>query len=224
MDEPLKIVLALAYAYILGSISLAYLIGRMVKGIDLRKVGSGTVGAANVWHNVGRWWIFPVGIFDLFVKGLTPVLLARYALDLDLNIQALAGFMAILGHDWPVFLSFHGGRGIAPMVGVLMALARIELTLFIVISLVGWRLTNSAAVWVLISLALLPVWSMAWGRPAAIVWLVTGILVLTIIKRLTSNFRPGVPISKPRLFWNRLVYDRDFGDRETWMGQRPSTP
>lgn len=224
MDDSLKIAIVLAYGYLLGSVPMAYIVARAVKGVDLRKVGSGTVGASNIWHNVGRWWILPLGAFDLFVKGLTPVLLAREVLDLGLGVQAAAGFMAVMGHDWPVFLRFQGGRGVAPIVGVLMALARIELTLFIVVSVAGWRLTNSAAVWVLLSLLLLPAWSLIWGKPASIAWLMGGILAATIVKRLTSNFRRAGPVSIPRLMWYRLVYDRDIRDRDDWVRRGPSTP
>ena len=224
MDDSLKIAIALTYGYLLGSVPMAYIVARAVKGVDLRKVGSGTVGASNVWHNVGRWWIFPLGVFDLFVKGLTPVLLAREVLDLGLGAQAAAGFVAILGHDWPVFLRFQGGRGVAPMVGVLMMLARIELTLFIVVSVAGWRLTNSAAVWVLLSLLLLPAWSLIWGKPASIAWLMGAILAATIAKRLASNFRRAGPVSVLRLMWYRLVYDRDVGDRDDWVRRRPPAP
>ncbi len=217
MDEPLKVTLVLAYSYLVGSVPLAYAIGRMVKGVDLRKVGSGTVGASNVWHNVGRWWIFPLGIFDLFVKGLTPITLARNGLDLSLEIQAAAGLMVLLGHNWPIFLKFHGGRGIAPMVGVFLAMARIELTLFIVISVAGWRLTNSAALWVLLSLLLLPMWSVLWGRPTAIVWLMAGTVGLAIAKRLTSNSLRGGSVGTLRLLWTRLVFDRDIAEHDAWM-------
>ena len=223
MDESLKIALALAYGYLLGSVSLAYLVARLVKGVDLRQVGSGTLGASNIWHNVGKVWIFPVGLFDLFVKGMTPVLLARYGLELGLEAQAAAGFMAILGHNWPVFLRFQGGRGVTPMVGVLLALAQVELTLFVVVAVGGWRLTNSAAVWVLLSTLLLPVWSLAWGRPAAVVWLMIGIIAVTIGKRLASNFsRNGTSLSTRRLLWNRLVYDRDIADRDAWVRRGPT--
>ena len=133
MDDSLQIALVLLYAYLLGSVPTAWIVARLVKGIDLRKVGSGTIGASNVYYNVGRFWILPVGIFDLFVKGLTPVYLAR-ALGLEIEIQATAGLLAVVGHNWPVTLGFKGGRGVAPSVGALLALGRLELAFFIVIT------------------------------------------------------------------------------------------
>jgi glycerol-3-phosphate acyltransferase PlsY len=219
MDESLKIALTLTYGYLLGSVSSTYLVGRLVKGIDLRQVGSGSLGASNVWQHVGKFWIFPVGIFDLFVKGVTPVLLARYLLDLGLGVQATAGLAAMAGHNWPIFLRFHGGRAVTSMVGVLGILAPVEMGLFVVVSVVGWGLTRSAAVWVLISLLLLPVWSLALNRPEVIVKLMVGIVVVTVVKRLASNSKSTSQVSTPRLLWNRLVYDRDVGDHDAWVRQ-----
>lgn len=220
MDEAARIALAVTYAYLLGSVSPAYLVGRFVAGVDLRNVGSGTVGASNVWHNVGRWWIFPVGIFDLFAKGLTPVLVAQ-SLGLDIEWQALAGCLTIVGHNWPVFLGFRGGRGIVPTLGVLLALARIELALFVVVALIGWRLTNSAAVWVLIGILLLPAWSWALGHSAAHIVLMGSIAALTVGKRLTANAGGQSQAGLGRLLWNRLAYDRDISNHDAWV-QRSS--
>ena len=221
MDEPLKIALVLVYGYLVGSVPTAYIIGRLVKGIDLRQYGTGNIGAANVWYSVGKGWIFPQGVFDLFVKGPTPVWLARYALDLSLEVQVAAGLLAIVGHNWPVFLGWRGGRGIAPIVGVLLALARIELTLFIVVSVTGWRLTNSAALWVLFSLLLLPVWSLVWDRPPATLGLMLGIIAIAVLKRLVANEPRAVPLNKPRVLLNRILFDRDIVDHDAWVRRRP---
>ena len=224
MDELWKVALAFLYGYLLGSVSPAYLVGRLVKRIDLRRVGSGTLGASNIWYHVGKAWIYPVGVFDLFVKGVTPVALARFGLGLDLDAQAGAGLLAVIGHNWPIFLWFKGGRGVTPMVGVLLAMPTAglhrfpaELALFIIVAVVGWRLTRSSAVWVLISAALLPVWSLFLDRPTTFIWLTGALLGVLAIKRLTSNFIPHVNVSLPRLLWNRLVYDRDIADHDSWV-------
>ena len=223
MDESAKIAAVIIYGYLLGSVNSAFIAGKLVKGIDLRKVGSGTVGAANVWYHVGRFWIFPVGVFDLFVKGMTPVYLARYGLDLGIEAQAAAGLMAVVGHNWPVFLRFHGGRGVAPTIGVLLALARIEMVMFIVLATAGWRLTNSSAVWVLIGMVLMPVWAVAWGRPTAIVAALAGLAALAIVKRLMPGMRNTSGTGYGRLMLNRLLYDRDIADHDAWV-QRDQGP
>ena len=216
MDGPLAAAIVFAYAYLLGSLNMSYIVGRVVKGIDLRKVGSGTVGASNVWYNVGKYWIFPIGVFDLFVKGMTPPLVAR-ALDLDLTVQVAGSLLAIIGHNWPIFLKFQGGRGVAPTVGALLVLGRLELAAFIIVATAGWRLTKASAVWVLLGFAAMPFLSLWWERPAAIVWLMVGVLGVTVAKRLASNSlsRTGVPLGQ--LMLNRLLFDRDIADHDVWM-------
>ena len=216
MDDSLQIALVLLYAYLLGSVPAAYIVARLVKGIDLRKVGSGTIGASNVYYNVGRFWILPVGIFDLFVKGLTPVYLAR-ALGLEIEIQAAAGLLAVVGHNWPVSLGFKGGRGVAPSVGALLALGRLELAFFIVITSAGWQFTKASGVWVLLGFVSLPLVALYFQRPSAVVLLMTGLLLITVVKRLASNSLRGSDIPLPQLLFNRLMYDRDIADHDAWV-------
>ena len=219
MDDSLKIAFVLLYAYLLGSVNAAYVVGRVVKGVDLRTVGSKNVGASNVWQQVGKFWLFPVGAFDMFAKGMTPIYLARYGLGLELEWQAAAGLLAIAGHNWSIFLGFQGGRGIAPTVGVLIAMARLELAMFIVIATMGWRLTGNSPVWVLIGLASLPVWAALWERPGATVALTIGILAIAVVKRLASNTPNTSGTPTPRLLYNRLLYDRDIADHDQWVNQ-----
>jgi glycerol-3-phosphate acyltransferase PlsY len=216
MDERLLIAFVLAYGYLLGSVPMSYVTGRLVKGIDLRKVGSGTVGASNVWYNVGHGWIFPVSIFDVFVKGMTPALLAR-VLDLDLSVQVAASLLAIAGHNWPVYLKFQGGRGIAPTVGMLLAMGRLELAVFMVMSTGGWQLAQSSAVWVLLAFATMPLVSLWLGRPTEYAALMAGALLITIAKRLASNSLSSPGVSFPRLMLNRLLFDRDIADHDAWV-------
>lgn len=111
---------AIVCGYLLGSIPSAYLAARLKKGIDIRNVGGRTVGALNVYYEVG----LAAGILVLLVdigKGIAAVLLARW-LGVDLVFQLLAGLAAVLGHIFPVFLKFRGGRGGATTIGVLLIL------------------------------------------------------------------------------------------------------
>ena len=223
MDDSVKVALALAYAYLLGSVPSGYLVGKLVRGVDLRNVGSGTVGGSNVWYNVGKRWIFPVGIFDLFVKGTTPVYVAQ-ALGLDLGVQVGAGLLAVVGHNWPVFLKFRGGRGVSPIVGVLVALGRLELGVFIIIGTAGWRVTHASAVWVLVGMASLPLLALWWDRPTPTVLLMAGILTVTVVKRLASNGRNPSGSGLVPLLWNRLVFDRDIRDHDAWVRRGQAAP
>ncbi|MEK9659867.1 MAG: glycerol-3-phosphate acyltransferase [Chloroflexota bacterium] len=206
----------LVFACLLGSIPSAYLVGRWVKGIDLRQVGSGTLGSSNVYYHVGKFWLFVVGIFDMFGKGSGSVLLAR-AFDLPLAVQAAAGLLAVVGHNWGVFLRFQGGRGVAPTVGVLLVLARPELVLFIITGTAGWRLTGSSAVWVLAGFVLMPLAALGLGQPIEEAGLLAGVLAVTVIKRLTANSLRGTGVPLRTLLLNRLVFDRDIADHDAWV-------
>jgi glycerol-3-phosphate acyltransferase PlsY len=206
----------LVFAYLLGSVPSAYLVGRWVKGIDLRTVGSGTLGSSNVYYHVGKFWLFVVGIFDMFGKGAGSVLIAR-AFDQPLAVQAAAGLLAVVGHNWGVFLRFQGGRGVAPTVGVLLVLARPELVLFIITGTAGWRLTGASPVWVLAGFALMPLAALALGQPTAEAGLLAGILAVTVLKRLTANSLRGTGVPLHTLLLNRLVFDRDIADHDAWV-------
>ena len=112
--------IAIIISYLLGSFPTAYLMGRLRKGIDIREVGTRNMGAMNVIYNVGM----PEGILVLFtdaIKGAAAVFLARW-LGTPLEIQLAAGAIAVIGHAFPVFLKFHGGRGGATVVGVVVFL------------------------------------------------------------------------------------------------------
>ena len=118
-------VLIIILAYLLGSIPTAYILGRLVKGIDIRKMGSGTVGTVNAFHSLGFRLALVILVVDIG-KGMLAVLAAQ-ALGLALPVVLLAGAAAVIGHNWPVFLHFQGGRGSATTLGVLLLLIPREL-------------------------------------------------------------------------------------------------
>ncbi|EEG77110.1 glycerol-3-phosphate 1-O-acyltransferase PlsY [Dethiobacter alkaliphilus] len=113
-------VLALLAAYLLGSVSFGYLAGKLLKGIDIRQFGSGNAGTTNIQRTLGTGPAIAVLILDA-AKGLVAVLIAQ-ALTGNPPVMMLAGVAAVLGHNWPVFFGFKGGRGIATSVGVILGL------------------------------------------------------------------------------------------------------
>jgi glycerol-3-phosphate acyltransferase PlsY len=110
----------LLVAYLLGSIPTALIISKRIKDVDIRSVGDGNMGARNTFHQIGPKFGVRVAIIDFF-KGALPVFLA-YILRLDLGWQMLAGILAILGHDFPVFANFKGGQGTATSLGTMLVL------------------------------------------------------------------------------------------------------
>jgi len=110
--------LAIVIGYLLGSIPFGYLAGRM-NGVDLRTVGSGNVGAANVFRNLGRGWGIAVAVLDI-AKGAAAALIATALTDQPWPI--LAGGAAVVGAIFPVWLRFRGGKGVAVGAGVILGL------------------------------------------------------------------------------------------------------
>jgi acyl phosphate:glycerol-3-phosphate acyltransferase len=112
--------LLIIFSYLLGSIPTGYIVGAMA-GVDIREVGSGNVGATNVARTVGKKRGLLTLIADV-AKGFVPVFIAG-RLDLSQTAIALVAIAAFLGHLYPMFLKFQGGKGVATALGVLLALA-----------------------------------------------------------------------------------------------------
>jgi glycerol-3-phosphate acyltransferase PlsY len=112
--------LVLAIAYLLGSIPSAYIVGRLVKGIDIREVGDGRLGAAAAYRRVGLAGALTVAFMDL-AKGAAAVLLAQ-GLGLPLPVVLLTALIVVAGHNWSIFLHFKGGKGALAIYGVLASL------------------------------------------------------------------------------------------------------
>ena len=114
-------ILIILISYLLGSIPTGFLIGKYLKNIDLRLIGSGSTGATNVLRNVGKWPALFVFIIDVG-KGLISVKIAQYYADQSL-IEVLAGISAISGHIWPIWLKGKGGKAVATGLGMFLALS-----------------------------------------------------------------------------------------------------
>jgi glycerol-3-phosphate acyltransferase PlsY len=115
--------LAVLLGYLLGSIPSGYLVARYVAGQDPRSQGSGKTGATNIRRLLGWKGFFLVLGMDM-LKGAAAVLCAAWLVDGPNEpwAKAVAGFMAVVGHTWPVFLGFRGGRGVAPGGGAMFAM------------------------------------------------------------------------------------------------------
>jgi acyl phosphate:glycerol-3-phosphate acyltransferase len=122
-----RIILCVALAYLLGAIPFGYLISRL-KGVDIRRVGSGNIGATNVFRCIGKSWGILTFICDA-LKGFAAAFLLPRAAGfccedpLFAAVSVLCAFSAVLGHNWPVFLGFKGGKGVATSAGALAGIA-----------------------------------------------------------------------------------------------------
>ncbi len=172
-------------AYLLGSVPTGLLLGRLY-GIDVRKEGSGNIGATNLYRTVGR----KVGVWTLFLdclKGFLPVLLAA-KLGLQDSMLAWIGLAAFCGHVFSIFLKFQGGKGVATALGVFLALEPLAvlgaLVVFLLLVLV-WRYISLGSV---IAAAAMPV--IIFFRPHTNqLLLATTLISLTVIIKHHSNIK-----------------------------------
>jgi glycerol-3-phosphate acyltransferase PlsY len=206
--------------YLLGSIPTAYLVGRWIKDLDLRRYGSGTVSGSMVWEHVARWAVVPVGLFDMFKAALPAWLGLR--LGLGMPVAVAAGLAAVAGHNWPVFLRFTGGRGLGSFMGVLLVIFPWGFPWMLAALTIGWLLGDSAP-WALAGLVVLPLWSYVLSGPEIVIPLVGGMLLLTLGKRLEANRRPLPPPGpeRRRVIILRLFFDRDIVSHSDWIRREP---
>lgn len=175
--------LAVLLGYLTGSVPFAYLLARRA-GIDVRKAGSGNVGAANVLRTTGAWRGVIVMALDV-TKGVAAVALA-YVLAGSAALAAVTGAAAVVGHIYPVWLRFHGGKGVAVAAGVFTMLspaaAAIAAGLFLI---TVWITRYISLGSIAASLALPPA---AWltGEPRAVVIAAAGSAALILFRHRTN--------------------------------------
>lgn len=121
----MSVVVAALLGYLLGAVPYGLIVGRLTRGVDLREFGSHRTGATNALRTLGLRAAALVFVLDV-AKGVTAVLLARLLFADDALVEwaaAVAGFAAIVGHNWSVFIRFTGGRGVATSAGALGAMS-----------------------------------------------------------------------------------------------------
>ena len=163
-----NITLAIVIAYLLGSIPFAYIAGHLVKGVDIRKVGGGNMGAVNTMREIGPIPGFTVLLADM-AKGALAVLVAQW-LDIPLFWVFVVGGVAVVGHNWPVWLKFKGGLGLATTLGALLALTPVEFAISFAIIVIVVLLTSNMRLGAGVGIAFLPL----------IIWLMGGELDLIV--------------------------------------------
>jgi glycerol-3-phosphate acyltransferase PlsY len=140
-------------AFLMGSIPFGVLIAR-VRGVDLKKVGSGNIGTTNVLRAMGKVPAVLTLAGDV-LKGAIPVLAAKYLLD-DLSMEGIVGLSAILGHNFSLFLRFRGGKGVATSIGVLLVYSPYPAAATILIWLAVIFVTRYSSLGAIVSFGALP--------------------------------------------------------------------
>ena len=193
-------------AYLLGSIPFAQVIGR-VRGVDLRQVGSGNVGAGNLTRVAGWPWGLAAGVCD-GLKGLFPVLIVQNA-GFGKGAAGMIGLMAVIGHNWSLFMRGRSGRGLATAAGMLAALDPVLLVWTTGWSVAGWKIGGGVAGF--LGWGLLPIVAATMGRPPTESFVLLALSGVLMARRMQGN--PDSPRGvRPAM--RRAVFDTDPGGED----------
>ncbi|HEU4681701.1 MAG TPA: glycerol-3-phosphate 1-O-acyltransferase PlsY, partial [Gemmatimonadales bacterium] len=143
-------------SYLLGAIPTSYLVSRFIAGINLRKQGSGNLGATNLYRVLGWKYAVPVALFDI-AKGAIPVLVFAPQASDSLLFAMACGVAAIVGHVFSVFVGFKGGKGVATAAGVMLGLTPLALAAAALVWVALVLLTGYVSLGSIAAAAVLPV-------------------------------------------------------------------
>ncbi len=206
-------IIALLASYLLGSLPTAYLFGRLLKGIDIRKSGSGNVGATNALRVLG----FGPGITVLVIDILKGLIVVSFLGDCFAgkgilwqvqNLRIIMGLCCICGHNWTIFLQFKGGKGIATSLGVLLGLAlrlnglNIVIGILIIIWFAVFFLFRIISLASIIAAIALPA-SCIFFKQSNLMILVAMILCIFVIIRHKANLIRILGGKEPRLYFKQ---------------------
>ncbi len=157
-------------AYLVGSVPFGYVAGRMLRGVDIRAIGSGNVGGTNVMRAAGKGWGAAVIALDLgkglVAAGLVGGLLYREGMPVSGEFfRVICGAMAVAGHNWPVWLGFHGGKGVATSVGVFFAVTPIPAACALGVWFVMLAITRLVSISSMVAALSLTGWNLLFRRP-----------------------------------------------------------
>jgi acyl phosphate:glycerol-3-phosphate acyltransferase len=220
MPDILKFILLFLAAYLLGSIPMAYLAVKLFYKADIRQYGSGSVGGSNVFRSFSKKLGIVVGLYDA-AKGILVVWIA-YRLGLDIAFQVAVGTGVVVGHNWPVFLRFNAGRGLATTAGAGLFLLPLGVPPFLFCAIFT-LIVGSSPLPLLCSVATLPLTSLALGKPLELTLGLTALFFIMVIRRLTApRAATSRQVNSWELFKNRLLFDRDINDGDTWISRKPA--
>ncbi len=213
-------ILIVLASYLLGSANLSYLLAKRRLGVDLRRVGSGNLGASNLAVQAGKGQAAVAFLADCAEEAAS--ILVMRAAGFSLAWQAAAGLAAMAGHNWPFYLRFQGGRGMAMALTGTLILLPYEGAMLVAFLALG-VFTHHTAEMNLVGVMLVPVVAWRLGRAASLVSFALALLLLAVMRRLQGSPSLGKKTIREdplRVIWSRLVYDREV-DR---CGGMPRSP
>jgi len=157
--------LAVLLAYLVGSLSFGYLVGKKLRGVDVRQFGSGSSGATNIMRTLGTGPAIAVLLLDVG-KGVAAVYLAKQ-LSGTPEVVMLSGVAVVAGHNWPVLFGFRGGKGVATSMGVMLGLAPGVILIAFLAGLLVIALTRYVSLGSIVGSVLIPVLMLMFRLPPA---------------------------------------------------------
>jgi acyl phosphate:glycerol-3-phosphate acyltransferase len=192
----------LVVAFAAGAIPFSYLAARCTRGVDLRRVGTGTVSGSALYRVAGFGPLAAAGVLDVAKGAAGPALATAAGRP---ALAAIAAGASVVGHNWSPFLRGAGGRGISPALGALLVVAWPGAVLLLAGMILGKAMGETALGALVSQIALAPVLALTHGSVGALAGVV--IAVPMIVKRVVGNSRPSPP--RAPTYLTRLLYDRD---------------
>ena len=203
---------AILGAYLLGAVPFSYLLGRL-HGVDLTQVGTRNVGGTNLFHEAG-WAVATVAVLLDMGKGWLPAW-GCTAVGLGEGVAVAVALAAVVGHNWPVYLRFRGGRGNATGFGAILCLAPLALAGACVPFALG-TFSGYTGAGMLAGFAALPLLALLTGESPAVAWGLLAFLVIVFVRRLTAQGVRELVAAAPdrrRALVNLLLHDNVTGTR-----------
>jgi glycerol-3-phosphate acyltransferase PlsY len=163
----IKIVISMLVGYGFGCIQSAYIVGRLFGNIDIRDYGSGNAGASNITSTLGIKYGVIVGLVDI-LKGAFAVLVVTWIYPSNPELAYLAGLMAVIGHMFPFYLKFRGGKGVATLVGMMFGLHWMLGLLFVLLVAVPAAATDYIVAGSFTTFLALPIITYSRGNPPSL--------------------------------------------------------
>ncbi len=210
-------------AYFLGAVPFAYLLGRW-RGVDLTQAGTRNVGATNLAHQAG-WSVAVCALLLDMGKGWLPAWGCKMV-GLGEGIAVSAALAAVIGHSWPLYLRFRGGRGNATSFGAVLNLAPLALAGACVPFALG-VFSGYTGLGMLTGFVLLPLLALLTGESPVVAWGLLGLLPIIIARRLTAQGVRAMVAAAPdrrRAVVNLLLHDNVAGTRRGARPPRPAGP
>ena len=184
----INFIISIVLGYLIGAIPFTQIVAKWRKGIDLREVGSKNVGGMNTINTIGLGWGLFAGILDV-LKGILSLIVPN-GIGVEYPVSIWAGLAAIAGHNWPIWLGFRGGKGIATAIGLCLYVAPAEtLTAFVAAFMLYWVVKRNIVITALVLFITTAVLMIRNGYPSEATAIVWGSILIMLIASFPSILR-----------------------------------